>query len=118
MVDKKTELAVSTEVLEKMTEIAACEIGGVKGLVKKSIDLRGAVKSKNAFKGVKLESINGALEITVYICVTEDANIRETAEAVQSNVKDKVQSMTGTAVTRVNVVVADVENPKPAEEEE
>ena len=35
--------------------------------------------------------------------------LRDVAEAVQQNVKDKIQAMTGTAVTRVNVVIADVE---------
>ncbi len=116
MVDKKTELSVSAEVLEKIAELAATEVSGVKSLSKKNIDLRGAVKSKTAFKGVKVESINGALEINVYICVTKDAHVRETSENVQRSVKDKIQEMTGTAVTRVNVVVSDVESLDEPEE--
>ena len=31
------------------------------------------------------------------------------AEAVQAKIKDDIQNMTGSAVTKVNVVVADVE---------
>lgn len=103
-----TELAVNTEVLEKMAEIAAKEVEGVTGLAKKAIDLKGAVKSKTAFKGVKIESINGALKINVYICVERNAHIKDVAEKVQSNVKEKIQSMTGSAVTRVDVIVADI----------
>ena len=53
MQENRTELSISTEVLEKMAEIAACEIDGVKGVCKKAIDLKGAIKSKSAFKGVK-----------------------------------------------------------------
>ena len=109
MEDKKTELSVSTEVLEKMAEIAAKEVDGVTGLSKKAIDLKGIVKTKNAFKGVKVENINGAIKISVYICVKQDAKVKDVAEKVQQNIKDKIQTMTGNAVTQVNVNVADIE---------
>ena len=110
--NNKTELSINTDVIEKMAEIAAKEVDGVAGLSKKAIDLKGAVKSKNAFKGVKVESVNGAIKINVYICVKRDANVKEAAEKVQENVKDKIQTMTGTAVTKVNVIVADINIPK------
>ena len=109
MENNKTELSVNTEVIEKMAEIAAKEVEGVSGLSKKSIDLKGIVKTKNAFKGVKVENINGAIEISVYICVKQNAKAREVAEKVQNNIKDKIQTMTGNAVTQVNVNVADIE---------
>ena len=57
MANNKTELSVSTDVLEKMAELAA----------------------------------------------------KEVAEKVQKNIKDKLQAMTGNAVTRVNVSIADIE---------
>ena len=115
MENNKTELSVNTEVIEKMAEIAAKEIEGVAGLSKKSIDLKGIVKTKNAFKGVKVENINGAIEITVYICVKQNAKAKEVAEKVQNNIKDKIQTMTGNAVTQVNVNIADIEIEKEAE---
>ncbi|MBO4692848.1 MAG: Asp23/Gls24 family envelope stress response protein [Clostridia bacterium] len=108
MQENKTQLSVSTAVLEKMAQIAALEVEGVTGLSKKAIDIKGTFRTKSAFKGVKAESINGAIEITVYICVDKNAKVREVAEAVQSNVKDKIQTMTGTAVTKVNVSIADI----------
>ena len=109
MENSKTELSVNTEVLEKMAELAAKEVEGVAGLSKKAIDLKGIVKTKNAFKGVKVENINGAIEISVYICLKQNAKAREVAEKVQSNIKDKIQTMTGNAVTQVNVNIADIE---------
>lgn len=112
----RTELSVNTEVLAKMTEIAAKEIDGVVGLSKKAINLKGAVKSKNPFTGVKIESVNGALKLNVYICVKKDAVVKEVAEKVQENVKEKIQTMTGTAVTQVNVNVADVQLAEETEE--
>ncbi len=118
MNNNRTELSVNTEVLEKMAEIAAKEVEGVEGLCKKSIDLKGAVKSKTALKGVKAESVNGAIKLNVYICVDKNAHVKEVAEKVQQNVKDKIQTMTGTAVTQVNVSVADIKIPQPEQEEE
>ena len=109
MSNKSTELSVNTEVLEKMAEIAAMEIDGVAGLAKKAIDLKGAVKSKNALKGIKVESVNGAIKINAYITLKQGVNIKDVAEKVQANIKDKIQTMTGTAVTKVNVSIADVE---------
>ena len=109
MQDNKTELSVSTEVLEKMAELAACEIDGVKGVAKKAIDLKGAIKSKSIAKGVKVENVNGAIDINVFLCVDPKAKVRDVAEAVQQNVKDKIQTMTGTAVTRVNVNIEDID---------
>lgn len=109
MDNKTTQVSVSTEVLEKMAELAACEIEGVTGVAKKSIDLKGALKSKSVVKAVKVESINGAIDISVYICVDSKAKVRDVAEAVQKNVKDKIQTMTSTAVTRVKVNIEDIE---------
>lgn len=109
MDNNRTELSVNTEVLEKMAEIAAKEVEGVSGISKKAIDLKGAVKSKNAFKGIKVESVNGALKISAYICVKKNAQVKEVAEKVQFNIKDKIQTMTGNAVTQVNVHIADIE---------
>ena len=112
----KTELSINTEVLEKMAEIAAKEVEGVAGLAKKSIDLKSAVKAKNAFKGIKIEAVNGAVKINAYICVEKNARVNEVAEKVQQNIKDKVQTMAGTAVTQVNVIVADVKFDPESEE--
>ena len=112
MNNNSTGLSINTEVLEKMAEIAAKEIDGVVGLSKKAIDLKDVLKTKSAFKGVKVESINGALNINVYICVSKSHDVKTVAEQVQANIKDKIQTMTGTAVTKVNVTVADIDIPE------
>ena len=57
------------------------------------------------------------MKINVYICVKKDALVKEVAEKVQENVKEKIQTMTGSAVTQVNVSVADVEIEEVSEEE-
>jgi len=116
MENNKTELSVNTQVLEKMAEIAAKEVDGVASICKKAVDIKGAVKSKSALKGVVVENVNSAIKITVYICVKSTAKVRDVAEAVQNNVKDKIQTMTGTAVTAVKVVAADIDFEETTEE--
>lgn len=116
MSDNRTELSINTEVLKKMAEIAATEVDGVAGISKKNIDLKGAIKSKNPLNGVKVENINGSIQISVYIKVERNANVKEIAEKVQENIKDKIQTMTNTAVTKVNVIIADIEFEKENEE--
>ena len=108
MTDNRTELSINTEVVRKMAEIAALEVEGVKNISKKSIDLKGALKAKTPFRGVLVESINGAIEININISVVKGTNIKTVAEKVQENIKDKVQTMTGAAVTKVNVTIADI----------
>ena len=116
MSDNNVELSVSNEVLEKMAEIAACEIEGVSGLSKQSIDLKEVLRTKSAFKGVKVENNGGAVNITLFICLKKDAVARDVAEAVQNNVKDKLQTMTGTVITHVNVKVADIDAAEETDE--
>lgn len=120
MADVQTQLSVNTDVFEKIAEIAAREVEGVADLSKKSVDIKGIVKSKTPLKSVKVENVNGAIDITVYICTDESANVKEVSEKVQQNIKDKIQTMTGTAVTRINVVVTDIrfENDSIPEETE
>ncbi len=118
MADNATKLSINTEVLRKMAEIATLEIDGVVSIAKKNYDLKDAVKAKSPLQGIKIESVNGALEIGVYITVKQDADVKTVAEKVQQNVKDKIQTMTSTAVTRVNVVVADIIFDEYTDEEE
>lgn len=108
MANTSSALSINIDVLKKITKLAATEVNGVIGIPNKNIDLKGIVKSKNPFAGVKVESVNGALEISVYIIVSKDVNVKTIAQEVQENVKDKIQTMTGSAVTKVNVIVSDI----------
>ena len=108
MADNATKLSINTEVLRKMAEIATLEVEGVASIAKKNYDLKDAVKAKSPLQGIKIESVNGALEIGIFITVKKEARVKDVADQVQQNVKEKIQTMTNTAVTRVNVVVSDI----------
>lgn len=108
MADNATKLSINTEVLRKMAEMATLEVEGVVSIAKKNYDLKDAVKAKSPMQGIKIERVNGALEIGVYIVLKKGTKVRDIAEKIQANVKDKIQTMTNTAVTRVNVIIADI----------
>lgn len=102
-------LSINIEVLEQMASIAALETSGVVAMCPRKIDVVNAISRKSVLKPVHAEIKNGAVIINLYISVLKTGNAKEIAEAVQSGVKEKVQNMTGNAVTKVNVYVMDAE---------
>ena len=108
-------LSINIEVLEQMAAIAAKETVGVAAMRPTRIDVVNAFSRRPVLKPVHAEVKNGAVVIHVYIAVSKEGNAKEIAESVQSGVKEKIQNMTGNAVTRVNVHVMDYIE---AEEEE
>lgn len=101
-------VVVSDDVIVKITEVAAKDVPGVKGLASRTADFRSIVKDRSV-KPVQIEMLSGAMEITMYITLTDGVRIPDVCDAVQKGVKSSVQSMTGCPVTKVNVIVDDLE---------
>ncbi len=89
--------------------MAALEVDGVSSMASRKLDIKRAISGKSVLKPVHAEVKNGAVVIGLDICVNSHKNAKQVAEAVQLSVKDKVQSMTSNAVTKVNVNVAGVD---------
>ncbi len=102
------DLGINIDVIEKMVSMAALEIEGVCALANRSLDVTGIIATGKVFKPVTVTGKNGAVDINVYITVNEGVNVKSVAEAVQENIKDRVQDMTGNAISSVNVYVADM----------
>ena len=101
-------VVVSEDVIVKIAEVAAKDVPGVKGLASRTTDLRSIVKDRSV-KPVQIEMLSGAMEITMYITVCDGVRIPDVCEAVQKGVKNSIQSMTGHPVTKVNIIVDDLE---------
>ncbi len=101
-------LSINIEVLESMAAMAATEVNGVAKMSPRRVDIKNAISGKPVFKPVHAEVKNGAVVIDAYICVEANVNAKEVAEAVQQSIKEKIQNMTGNAITKVNVCVADI----------
>ncbi|MBE6728964.1 MAG: Asp23/Gls24 family envelope stress response protein [Ruminococcaceae bacterium] len=108
--ERNSNLAINAGVLEQMAKIAVKEVEGVAGLAENGVDLKNALNRGKLFKAVHVTEKNGAVALDIHIKIYDTANAKEVAEKVQENVKEKLQSMTGNAITRVNVTVADVES--------
>ena len=106
---EKSGLSINLDVIESMAAMAALEINGVSSMAPKTVDIKNALARRSVLKPVRAEVKNGAVVITLHICVKRHANAKQVAEAVQTGVKDRVQSMTSNAVTRVDVHVAAVD---------
>ena len=108
--DKRADgLAVNNSVIARMVSVAAMEVDGVAGMAKRPVDIKSAFAKDTGSRSVRVRSVDGTMELDVYISVRDNAKLKDVAEAVQRNVKEKVQSMVGNAVSGVNVFVSDIE---------
>ncbi|MCY6483757.1 Asp23/Gls24 family envelope stress response protein [Clostridium aestuarii] len=111
---------ISDEVVEVIAGLAASEIDGIEGM---STTLVGGITQilsgkKNVSKGVKVNVGEESATIDLYVVVKYGVKISEVARTVQENVKKSVESMTGLAVSAVNVYIQSIMLPKIEENEE
>jgi len=60
-------------------------------------------------KSIHITMDDGVAVIDVFVSLKYGANIPEVAANIQSNIKNNVQNMTGIAVSKVNVHIADID---------
>lgn len=118
MNDNNFGLAINNDVIARMAEMAALETSGVASMAVRPVSIKTLINKNGSTKSVLVSTEHGVINITVYIKITEAKKVNEVAERVQLGIKEKLQGMTGSAVTRVNVVVADVVFEDEAAEEE
>ena len=101
-------LEINDDVVIKMASVATLEVEGVAGLVSKTTDIKEVFSKNDYSRAIKVNRGNDTTSLDIYISVVNGSDVRKVAEEVQTNVKTKLQSMTGDALARVNVCVADV----------
>ncbi len=103
-------VSINRDVVEQIAKLATLEVEGVAGMTAGTpVDIKRFMKKGNPKGCVDVAIDNGAIVVDTYIDIKEGAKPKSVAEAVQENVKDKVQSMTGNAVSSVNVHICGVE---------
>jgi len=115
-------IQIAPEVIGVIAGLATVEVDGVAGM---SGGFAGGIAEllgrKNLSKGVKVEVGQREAAVDVSIIVEFGHRIPEVASAIQRNVKQAIESMTGLSVVEVNIHIHDVllKSPeKPAEEQE
>lgn len=97
-------LKISEDVIITVARLAALDVKGVACLA-------GEVNKMSKLRNngpVIVSMIEDVAAITIKIKVKSGIKVTAVAQEVQTAVKDNVQSMTGVAVARVNVVISGV----------
>ena len=102
-------LAINNEVIARMAEMATLETEGVVSMANGPVSVAKILGKKGGTRSVTVSTDQGIIDIELFVKVSDKFKVCDIAEKIQAGVKEKLQGMTGSAVTRVNVVVADVE---------
>ena len=111
-------LKISREVIATIARYAALEIEGVASLASFATNLKGWLLKKQSAKPIGIDRSDDVAGIELHVNIKAGVNIPETAEKIQSAVKEAVQNMTGIAVSRVNINIAGIVFAEPAEQTE
>lgn len=103
-------LRISRDVIATVAGSAAKEIDGVYALAPYSANLTDWVRKKQAvIRPVNITLNDDVAVIDIHVVLKSGYAIPSVAEKVQVAVKDAVQSMTGIAVSKVNINIAGID---------
>jgi len=109
----ESSVRISKDVLAVISGIAASEIEGIAGMSGGLVDsLSEKFRKHDHRRGVKVETHDQAVTVSLYILVEYGFKIPEVARRLQANVKDAIENMTDLTVQAVNVHVQDVAFPE------
>jgi len=102
-------ISIADGVVASIAGIAAIEVEGVSKLTGNiSKELVSKLGKKNLANGVKIEIVDGKVNVYISLELEYGNNIKKVSEEVQAKVKQAVENMTGLSVRLVNVVVSGI----------
>ena len=110
-------LKISQDVIASIARFATLEIDGIESVSTGNIGVKGLITKTNYVKAIKIELSEEVVNVEISVIVKHGVKISDVAGAVQNNVKNAIQSMTGLAVAKVDVVIAGI-SIVPEEEEQ
>ena len=102
-------LQISNEVVAKIAKLAALEIDGVADV--SSGSMQRLLSKASLQKPVTVDLSDGVAVVQVHVIAKYGSKIMPVCAKVQENVKQTIQNMTGITVSRVDVIVAGLEEP-------
>ncbi len=104
------EVQIADEVVTIIAGLAATEVEGVVSLSGNvTNDKVGKIGMKYLTKGVKVDTLQGAVSVDVSLYIKYGYSIPDVTWKVQDRVKSAIENMTGLTVTDVKIRVAGVE---------
>ena len=113
--NSKGGLVIFEEAVSAIVTNAAGDVDGVVGFSNRPVDIVSTIKkgSLKVMSPVRIAKDGDDLNISVCINIEIGKKIQPVAEEIQRVVRDAVQNMTGKLVSKVNVLIASVEEEKP-----
>ncbi|MCM1288406.1 MAG: Asp23/Gls24 family envelope stress response protein [Clostridium sp.] len=107
--NKIGKVSIADDVVASIAGIAAIEVKGVSKLTGNiSKELVAKLGKKNLAKGVKVDIVEGTVDVDLSLELEYGNSIKTVSENVQIKVKQAIESMTGLTVGSVNVVVSGI----------
>ena len=108
--DNLGEVRIADEVVAIIACLAATEVDGVSSMAGNiTNELVSKLGMKNLSKGVRVEVLEGSVEVEVALNIAYGYAIPEVSAKVQEKVKTAIETMTGLNVALVNVRIASVD---------
>lgn len=111
-------LKISEDVISKIACTSTMEVAGVASLAEMPTNFKGLISKPVVAKPVKISIKDDVAVIDIYVAIKNGYKIQEVAQQIQNGVKSAVQSMTGIAVSKVNIHVVSVTIEEAAEDNE
>lgn len=104
------EVQIADEVVAIIAGLAATEVEGVQSMAGNiTNELVGKLGMKNLSKGVKVEVIDGVIDVDLALNLEYGYSIPKVSGKVQEKVKSAIENMTGLEVADVNIRIASVD---------
>lgn len=103
-------VAIAPEVIEIIAGLAASEVAGIASMRGNfASDVVERFGKKSHSKGVKVEISETAIQIDMFIVVQHGMSIPQTAQQLQTNIRQSLQNMTALEVDEINVHVVGIQ---------
>lgn len=107
------QVTFANEVIAIIAALAASETPGIAGMSGSAMSGLGEMLGrKNLTKGVKVEVGTEEAAVDVFVVVKYGFRIQDVASAIQNNVRNGIETMTGLRVVEVNVYVQGIDMDK------
>ena len=99
-------LHISRSVIASIASTAAREVEGVSSIPSQNI--KDVFQRRQIVRPVNINLSDGVAVIDLRVVLKNTARIPTVSKKIQASVKESVQSMTGIAVSKVNVIIAGI----------
>ena len=104
------EVKIADEVVAIIAGLAATEVEGVGSMAGNiTNELVSKLGIKNLSKGIRVEVLEGTVNVDVALNISYGYSIPEVSAKVQDRVKNAIENMTGLEVSVVNIRIASVD---------